>query len=566
MNKTFIFIIILLSYFQINAQNLDSLYNAFVRLKAYRIETIQSKAENIVSKNKTPNTPKVIKCGFGLSNSIVLNFKRFTYSQQKVLSVLLQRPQLQTSMVTPSGKFRVHYDTTGANKPNYIKGDLKASLNALAKALDSAYNYEVNILKYPPPPSDMEAGGDDRYDIYVENLPSGFYGTTTPETDIGNSKYTAYTEIDNDFAPSENYNTFGIKAAEVTVAHEFHHAIQIGDYIDRYSQDGFYYEISSTAMEEFVFNSVNDYYFYMGSYFNNPGRSLSKNKGYNLAILNIYLKDRFGFGILKRIWELMVHNRAIKAIALAIAENGSTFAHEFNTFGVWTYFTGYRSIPGNNFFDFNDAVHYPLISPITTVEFSPPKKTLSLELEPAANMFIVFPEHSGNVFDTLVSIITNSDVQNAIDSQNSFISFNYTLSSVNGNGYTVINDKYYSKIESTNKDFLRESDIFNNIPVNNNVHKIAIDYAYPQPFRYSKNSYVFIPAAYSTDEYAKLNIYTPDMHLVYSGKKRIYSINKVVVQWNCRDNEGNKLPSGVYIYVDESGGVIKKGKLVIFND
>ena len=123
MNKTFIFIVILLSYFQLNAQNLDSLYNAFVRLKAYRIETIQSKTENVTSKNGILSTSNVIKCGFGLTNSIVLNFKKFKPAQQKVLSVLLDRPQLQTSMVTPSGKFRVHYDTTGANKPNYIKGD-----------------------------------------------------------------------------------------------------------------------------------------------------------------------------------------------------------------------------------------------------------------------------------------------------------------------------------------------------------------------------------------------------------------------------------------------------------
>ena len=38
------------------------------------------------------------------------------------------------------------------------------------------------------------------------------------------------------------------------------------------------------------------------------------------------------------------------------------------------------------------------------------------------------------------------------------------------------------------------------------------------------------------------------------------------VVWNAFDNDGNKLASGVYIYVIKKGDDIVKGKVVIFNE
>ncbi|VAX22554.1 hypothetical protein MNBD_IGNAVI01-1979, partial [hydrothermal vent metagenome] len=39
-----------------------------------------------------------------------------------------------------------------------------------------------------------------------------------------------------------------------------------------------------------------------------------------------------------------------------------------------------------------------------------------------------------------------------------------------------------------------------------------------------------------------------------------------MVKWNGMNNNGNKLPSGIYIYVTDSDGQILKGKLAIIND
>ena len=57
----------------------------------------------------------------------------------------------------------------------------------------------------------------------------------------------------------------------------------------------FFMRLTSTSMEEFVYDDVNDYYAYMDSYFNNTDAAMPKQNGYNIAIWNIYLKDNFGF-------------------------------------------------------------------------------------------------------------------------------------------------------------------------------------------------------------------------------------------------------------------------------
>jgi hypothetical protein len=128
-----------------------------------------------------------------------------------------------------------------------------------AAALESVYDFEVNHFGYPPPPSDNGEGGDNKYDIYIINTGRDTYGYTVLENEIspGSKRYTAYTVINDDF---NGFYTSGIDAARVTAAHEFVHAIHIGNYINRFFEgDEFFYELSATAMEHFVFATIKDY-------------------------------------------------------------------------------------------------------------------------------------------------------------------------------------------------------------------------------------------------------------------------------------------------------------------
>ncbi len=572
MKKSFIFFL-LLTCIVLHAQNLDSLYNTYVN---NRMGTrINIKLDGISSVIDKPQ-----KCGFGVANELKQNLHRLTTEQQVVLQKLLDRPSTDTSITSPKGYFRIHFDKS--NLPDYIPEDVRKNLSSeqlevykriyldsVAIAADSVYNYEINILKYPQPPSDGTAGGDDKYDIYIVSMP-GFYGETLGDESIGQFLYTSYARIDDTFAST---NTKRYNGARVTIAHEFHHAIQMGSYGLKKNNnnnllDVFYHEITSTSMEEFVFDEINDYYFYMNHFFNNPAKSFSKfaNRnydGYDLAIWNLFMKSRFDIDIIKRVWELMKGDRAMNAIANAINERGSSFKKEFSHFALWMYFTGSRAVPGKYF---EEAVNYPLVKPIMTSTFLKPETSFDHSSLPLSINIFAFDDNEGGQENSFISLIDNCDISSSIDNPNSTNTFKYRLSNQSSSGFKKIIDGYYSKLESTSDFVFTESNIFNNTPVDNGVVTSEdIEYPFPQPLKLSQHENISLPAHQNASGKADVYIYSIDMDLIYSGVHNIYSMDKTVVQWNCKDNSGNGLASGVYFYFVKSGDNIKKGKFVIID-
>mgnify|MGYP007112919323 CR=1 FL=1 len=119
-------------------------YTYYDRFKRYPtsngiIDQVDALRENL--KKQIESNPAITKCGFRMVNEIKQNFDLLNSSQQKILAPLLQRPQMQKSIVTPKGYFRVHYDTTGVNAIGY-------NLTQFLQALDSAYTFEVIFLGY----------------------------------------------------------------------------------------------------------------------------------------------------------------------------------------------------------------------------------------------------------------------------------------------------------------------------------------------------------------------------------------------------------------------------------
>ncbi|AFH50783.1 Hypothetical protein IALB_3080 [Ignavibacterium album JCM 16511] len=535
---------------ELSKAQLDSLYNLFLYVRS----------ENKIESDKPAGFPEEPeKCGFGFVNTIALNVDKFLPEQQAILKVLLQRPSLQTSTVTPKGYFRIHYDQSGTNAPGY-------SLAELAAALDSAYEFEVNYLGYPPPPPDNGAGGDDRYDIYILDLGGSYYGYTQFEDLIGNGKYLTFTVIDNDY---QGYFSTGINGARVTVAHEFHHGIQAGNYIYRDS-DLFYYEITSTAMEEFVFDDVNDYYAYMPDYFNNPTRAFAQNNGYNLAIWNIFLKDRFGFDILKRQWELMPSARALNAINISLNEKGSTFRNELNKFGVWTYFTNYRTFPGKYF---DEAANYPLIRTTNPMIFTPPSKTFTMSSRPTTNYFLKIVDGR----DTLISIISNSDIISGIDSVNTSFAFEYILYSDTSIADRKLADKYSAALIASPQNFWSASEILNNFVVNgDSTFKFFGNdketFAFPNPYRYSKKyglgNFIYFQIQAELGDEVDLSVITSAMKLVYNSKESVSFLPNGAkgIKYEVKYLDKKHLASGIYIYTIKIQDKTVTGKFVVFNE
>lgn len=536
MNKLYILIsVFLLTYTSLHSQNLDSLYNKFLEIKT---------GQKLITGIEKPDEENFEKCGTSIINKVKLNLSAFSKERQSIITTFLGRPSAVNSIVTNLGKFRIHYDTEGENK-------LSFDINTVCAIFDSVYLFEVEKLGYPAPPADFGGGGDDLYDIYIINQPGGIYGYTETETYLSANTYTTFMVVDNDFA---GYYSQGLNGLRVTAAHEFHHAIQMGNYILR-DQDTFYYEITSTAMEEFVFDYVNDYFYYVRSLMLNPSKNF-KSYNYNYALWNIYLKEKFGYGIIKRTWELMKNQTAMDAISNAIIEYGSTFKAELNTFATWLYFTGYRHKQGKYF---PDAKYFPELKISMSYAFNPPLQMIGINSYPSSNNFVRF----GNGADTLVTIITNGNINTT-----SMTWIDLSLRNTFNEGFIGVGNDYFYKYQVPDdvKNLFCSSAILNDSSSFNNGN-LNITYVYPQPFIYSKEiDYgINFPVKDKTNLEVNLYIYDINMKLIYSGKHGFIPGVNPYINWN-GITENGKLNSGIYLYVTESDGKILKGKFAVIND
>ena len=263
-----------------------------------------------------------------------------------------RRPSADFSAVSPSGRFRVHYDTEGSERvdptdsnangvPDYV--DLTMAV------LDSVWVLQIDQMGYSPPPEDGGVDGDE-YDVYIVDLGrGGAYGFTYPER--AGKTSSSYLEIDNDYANPIYQQTKGLDALRVTIAHEFHHAIQFGYY--QGSDSIWWQESTSTWMEEVAYPEVDDYLQYLPSFLGAPHRALNSGSRvgadfhiYGTSIFSLFLDQRYGPHVNRLIWEEIGRRgnarlEHFNRMLLDIQPGGLSVV--LSQFAVWNYFTGLRA-------------------------------------------------------------------------------------------------------------------------------------------------------------------------------------------------------------------------------
>lgn len=506
------------------------------------------------------NVSAPLKCAFQLVNEI--KFEAAARNENITgIERLMSRPSTDTSIISPAGYFRIHYNTSGSDVPGY-------DIQEAAKAADSSYRYEVQYLGFLPPPGDAGAGGDSLYDIYILNL-GGVYGYTEIEDEIspGSRTYYSYIYIDNDFL---GFYTAGIEAARVTLAHEIHHAIQIGRYILRKQGvsflDTYFYELTATAMEEFVFDSVNDYYGYQNSFFTSPDKPLPQQSGYNSAHWNIFLVEKFkDISILRHQWELMRHYRPLEAVQYSLTERGSSFAAAWQSFAEWCYFTGYRYKSGY----FEEGMYYPVIQPLVTSDFQFSQISLQLSLRPVSLNYLRIVNRKNFLDDTLFVIYTNSDMDKGTDSVSSQIGLNMLLTNYETGGSQKITDGYYIKTEVLQPVLWGYSAVLNDflIPSGGITYTLP-ELPYPSPFKYGKHTFLIIPVENQrVSGLLEFAVYSPSMDLMFTDIVQTGFEGKYIVKWRgVGKQNGERLPSGVYLYILKSGSFVQKGKFSVVHE
>ncbi|MEZ5359127.1 MAG: dockerin type I repeat-containing protein [Candidatus Zixiibacteriota bacterium] len=307
----------------------------------------------------------LIKSGTELAIEIKDNWSLFDSDQQAALSAMLFRPSMDNQFTSPSGRFRIHYDTTGIEPVPTLDSDedgIPDFVERIALYSDSAATVYHDILGYLPVVIDT-AGGNSAYDLFLVSIAA--YGATIPEFpgDSSWNDYGAYTMIHRNFygfLPNDDPEGDTIGAMKVTCAHEYFHAVQLAYDYDA-SNNLWWMEETATAMEEYIFPEVNDNLNYLPYFFNYPARSLRSTVNYHMYgafIWPLYLTNRFDESIVKHSWEACRNNLPEIAIDSALAPFGFTTAGVFNDFVSENYFTGDRA-KITSFY--SDAPDYPEI-------------------------------------------------------------------------------------------------------------------------------------------------------------------------------------------------------------
>jgi hypothetical protein len=515
--------------------------------------------QGLASQLGIPLSGEPVKCGFPILTQALSQHDHLPAALRATVAGLMTRPLLQTSIL--KGGFRVHFDTTGFNAPAlldashqpipgtaYAYADSVASIAAMVARM-------TLVLGYAAPPGDGTLGGGPEYDIYIESL-IGEYGRTTPDVDIPDGKTTStYMEVHNDFLFVTPDSNKGLPALRVTLAHEFHHAIQLGSYA-YWQNDVYFHEITSVWMEEVLFTQVNDYYQYLRSswgHFRNPGTSFVTNDliMYSRGIWGLFVEKRFDRAAMRKAWEEARTVRPLVAVDRVLRQSpyASGFQAAFTEWALWNYYTGSR---GNPVEYYSEGSSYPQIALIPS-DFVPPSMTLSQTLPPLASRYHQIIVQTGpSTTDTLILALSNIDLQSAENNLLDPVSYRLILSKSQPDpSYHSAGLGIYVKLDVASPLlwsiwFIGDS----TADLNLGFLALAEGIAFPNPFKPDGRALVSIPIDGSTPLSGTLSVYTSNMDLVFSsGQVTSTGSARQMFSWNGTTSDGKFAPSGIYIYV-----------------
>jgi len=518
-----------------------------------------------------------VKCGFPAVAEAVREGRRLQEGKPPDYRTLFQREERQKSFTL--GNVRVHYDTSGTDAAAMldqlfrpIPGSADQFADSVAAIANSVWELETLVLGYLPPPEDGSEGGGPEYDIYVLDLSGQIYGRTQPETPLDNladgGRFTSFIEIDNDFVFVQPSYNKGLPALRVTLAHELHHAIQIGKY-SYWIDHVYYHEITSTWLEDVAYTDVNDYYQYLytsQSQFAAPEIPFTSNDPgiiYSRAVWGHYIAKRFGQEAMRRIWEVSFEATVPPLVAIDAALREQPFNADlqdgFGEWSVWNYFTGDR----HDAQYYPEGAAYPLVEE-TTFPFNTPSDTLDEVLSPLSATY-----HSITSDASPLTLMTsNVDWETALSGITTPVPYTYYLNTLAlDNQYKPTLAGIFVKREVDDAFDWQTWAVVNGLVtlLGDSLPQTAASVPFPNPFLVDGTSILNIPiGSMSPVMDVEFLIFSSDMDLVFSATMDSRSERgRQVMQWNGRNSEMGLAQSGIYFYVVNLPDGVVKGKVAL---
>ena len=511
--------------------------------------------------------PRGARCGFGISAEAVRRLPTMPPAQADDLRRLLSLQRRDVSVVSPSGRFRIHFDTTGYHSPalldenfNRIPNTARAYADSVARIFDEVYEIEIGQFGFDPPPF---RAGETEYQITILEFLGSYYGQTLfnaplPNSGTARNTYATHMEIDNDFL---RYDTRGLEGARVTAAHEFHHMVQLGTY-GFWDSERWIHEMSSTYFEEAVYPEINDYFQYIGTFMRKtdlPMYAWSPD-GYELVLWPLFLEYRYGDALMREVWEGMRQVEPVTATRNAIRDHqpvGGDFASDFCSWTTQNYFTGYRAerkSPNS----YIDAAQLASVNP-TSLELVAASARMTGTLLPLCAAYLRV--YRG--LDSLTFVVSNSDIPSAIARSGTGVSYELEVRSTGyDDSWISLSNGWAYKFTASQPNALCVT-----LLEGGSAAMVERDVPFPNPFIPREHTRMQFPIPRDAEaNRADLYLFSPSMEKVFGRESIAIELDDMTgahVSWDGRGEGGDYLSSGVYFYVLQYGGERVTGKIAV---
>ena len=159
--------------------------------------------------------------------------------------------------------FRFFYTLEG-----YDKVESQEYVEEMASIFEEVWSFFIDTMLFDMPPTNIQ----NLYEIRIENLPGDWFGAAFA-IGYGNS-CDSYIKMRNSYSASQFSSNTEIDNIKVTAVHEFFHAIQFDYNCNAFEQSPWFMEATAVWSEDELFDSINDHYRYIASWFSKPNTSI----------------------------------------------------------------------------------------------------------------------------------------------------------------------------------------------------------------------------------------------------------------------------------------------------
>ena len=267
-----------------------------------------------------------------------------------------------------------HYTTDQSNADAISPSDLNNNsipdyVEKMSEIFEYVWIFFEDTLGYSSPLDNNQPSGSQKYDIYIENLPTNYFAITYTSAFINESgtSCSSYIKMRNNYNGSVFQDITELENIKITAAHEFFHAIQFS-----YNCFERFWLMEATAVwsEDEIYNNINDHYRYMTAWFQNSSRNIDdeSNHMYGSFILFQYIDEHLGGpDMIKAIWEQSraransINDISFVSIDAALSSIGSNVNTALNSMRIANRIMS--SHPNAEPYTYQEAENYPVTAP-----------------------------------------------------------------------------------------------------------------------------------------------------------------------------------------------------------